>query len=217
MNLVLFDLDNTLLKGDSDYEWGNYLTEIGVVDKKTYSEKNAVFFSQYQDGTLDPNEYAKFSYEPLAKNKYQDLVIWRNDFLEKKIRPMILPKAIELLDTHRRNQDTLAIITSTNKFITEPIANELNIAHLIATEPEMKNGEFTGEMTGHACFQKNKINCLQSWLQKVDEEIESTWFYTDSYNDLPLLEYVTKPIVVDADKRLSEHANKNGWQKISLR
>jgi HAD superfamily hydrolase (TIGR01490 family) len=217
MNLILFDLDNTLLKGDSDYEWGNYLAEIGVVDKKTYTEKNAYFFSQYQEGTLDPNEYAKFSYEPLAKNKYQDLIAWRNNFIEKKIRPMILPKAIELLDRHRNHQDTLAIITSTNKFITEPIANELNVDHLIATELEMQNGEFTGKIIGHACFQENKINCLNSWLEKVDEKIESTWFYTDSYNDLPLLEHVTNPVVVDADQRLSEHANKKGWQKISLR
>jgi len=217
MNLILFDLDNTLLKGDSDYEWGNYLAEIGVVNKKTYTKKNAAFFSQYQEGTLDPNEYAKFSYEPLVKNKYQDLIVWRNDFIEKIIRPMILPKAIELLDRHRNNQDTLAIITSTNKFITEPIANELNVDHLIATEPEMKNGEFTGKMTGRACFQENKINYLNAWLEKVDEKIESTWFYTDSYNDLPLLEHVTNPVVVDADQRLSEHANKKGWQKISLR
>jgi HAD superfamily hydrolase (TIGR01490 family) len=217
MSLALFDLDNTLLGGDSDYEWGRFLAEQGVVDPEDYARENRRFFQQYEAGNLDIYEYARFAYRPLAEIPLQRLRQIRQDFLEQRIRPLILPKALTLLRRHRLRGDTRVIITSTNRFITEPIAQLLEVDDLIATDPEFRGGRYTGELAGIPCFQEGKIQRLQGWLRKHRETLDGSWFYSDSHNDIPLLETVSHPVAVDPDARLAAHARARGWPALSLR
>lgn len=217
MSLALFDLDNTLLSGDSDYEWGRYLAAQGVVDPEDYARQNRRFFQQYEAGELDIYEYARFAFRPLAELPLERLHRLREGFLEQCIRPLILPKALDLLQRHRLRGDLRVIITSTNRFITEPIARLLEVEDLIATEPEFRSGRYTGELAGTPCFREGKIQRLQDWRHAHRQTLEGSWFYSDSHNDIPLLETVAHPVAVDPDPRLATHAQTRGWQILSLR
>ena len=217
MSLAIFDLDNTLLAGDSDYEWGQFLVKQGAVERESYEQANHSFFEQYKAGTLDIYEFARFAFKPLADHPLDTLLRWRDTFLEFHIRPIILPKAQELLENHRAQGDILMIITATNRFVAEPIAQELGVEHLLATEPEFVDGRYTGELAGIPCFQDGKVRRLEAWLGETHHNLDGSWFYSDSHNDLPLLERVDHPVAVDADVPLSDYAQEKGWPHISLR
>ncbi len=217
MVLALFDLDNTLLDGDSDYLWGCFLVEHGIVDGETYQSENQRFYDQYLDGSLDIYEFLRFQLLPLATYKRSQLEQWREQFLHEKIDPILLPKARALLDSHRRRGDELVIITATNRFITDPIAERYAVPHLLATEPEISNGEYTGGVSGIPCFQGGKVARLEAWLDEQGKNLAGSWFYSDSHNDLPLLERVDHPVAVDPDDRLMAVARERDWPIISLR
>jgi HAD superfamily hydrolase (TIGR01490 family) len=217
LTLAIFDLDNTLLDGDSDYLWGIFLAEAGVVDGEFYQRENARFFREYIEGTLDIHEFLRFSLRPLSEYPMTELQVWRDRFLRERIEPIILPKARELVERHRRAGDTLMIITATNAFITAPIAELLGIPHLIATEPEIRDGRYTGEVAGLPSFQEGKVQRLTQWLEENGMGLSGSSFYSDSHNDIPLLERVKKPVAVDPDEGLAAHATKQGWPIISLR
>jgi len=217
MTLALFDLDNTLLDGDSDYLWGCFLVEHGVVDREFYESQNQRFYDQYVEGSLDIHEFLRFQLKPLATHRAAQLEHWREQYLASKIEPIMLPKARDLLQRHRSRGDELIIITATNRFITEPIARRFGVIHLIATEPEMVAGEYTGNVAGTPCFQDGKVSRLHSWLRQHQQSLAHSWFYSDSHNDLPLLEQVEHPVAVDPDDRLRAHAAQRGWPVISLR
>ena len=214
MALALFDLDNTLISGDSDHTWGLYLAEIGVVDKKQHETAQDRFYQQYIDGTLDINEFLEFQFTPLKENSLDQLFAWREDFIENKIKPLIHDDKRTLVQKHRDAGDTLVIITATNSFITSPIADLFGIETLIATEPEQNLHGFTGKVSGTPCFQKGKITKLNQWLADSEETMQDSWFYSDSYNDLPLLLEVNHPVCVSPDAKLSAHAKANNWPII---
>lgn len=217
MSLAIFDLDNTLLAGDSDYEWGQFLVRQGIVNAPVYEAANQRFMQQYEAGTLDIREFARFAFKPLTEHPLETLQAWRAYFITQCIRPLILPQALTLLEHHRNQGDTLLIITATNRFITEPIAQELGVEHLLATEAQFKDGHYTGEIEGIPCFQEGKVQRLRIWLEQQTQTLQDSWFYSDSHNDIPLLEQVSHPVAVDADARLSAHAQHCGWQRMSLR
>ena len=217
MNLAIFDLDNTLLNGDSDYLWGRFLAAEGIVDGEHYERENQRFYDEYKMGTLNIFEFLRFSLRPLADNKLETMLDLRQRFMETSIEPIILPKARKLLQKHRDLGHVLLIITATNTFVTQPIAEALEIEHLIGTDPEFKDGRYTGEVSGTPSFREGKVERLSAWLEKNGYNLASSWFYSDSHNDLPLLEMVTHPIVVDADDTLVQHAAAKGWENISLR
>jgi HAD superfamily hydrolase (TIGR01490 family) len=220
MNLALFDLDNTLLACDSDFQWGQHLIEQGVFDREVHEARNIEFYEQYKAGTLDIQEFLDFQLKPLSRHPRSQLDAWHRDFMEKRILPLITPQARKLVNRHLLGGDLCVIITATNSFVTEPIARAFGISHLIATEPEQRDGEFTGRVSGPPCFREGKIVRLESWLDHHNltwlSFLES-WFYSDSLNDLPLLKKVTRPVAVDPDATLRAHAEKNGWPIISLR
>jgi len=217
VKLALFDLDNTLLEGDSDYAWAQFLIEEGVLRREEYETRNEWFYERYKDGTLDIAQFLRFQLAPIARRPRAQLDAWHMDFMQRKIRPMILPRAPQLIAQHA---DALtAIVTATNRFITQPIAAELGVANLIATDIEEENGLFTGLPRGVPAFREGKIRRVNEWLGakgRVLEDFES-WFYSDSLNDLPLLERVTHPVAVDPDATLRSHAIERGWPVISLR
>lgn len=220
MNLALFDLDNTLLAGDSDFQWAQFLIEQNVLDQEVYEARNIEFYEQYKAGTLDIYEFLDFQLKPLSRHSRKQLDAWRNDFINQKITSIIAPGAHDLIARHKADHDLCIIITATNSFVTEPIARLLGIDHLIATEPEHENGEFTGRVSGVPCFQDGKIKRLEQWFETHNLTWLSflqSWFYSDSLNDLPLLNRVTHPVAVDPDATLHEHARKNSWPIISLR
>ncbi len=217
MSLAIFDLDNTLLGGDSDYLWGRFLVTNGIVDEDVYERENQRFYNAYKAGVLDIQEFLTFALQPLANNDPNDLQAWRARFMEEKIRPILLPKALDLLRRHRNAGDTLLIITATNRFVTEPIAAALGVPHLLATEPECLEGRYTGRPTGVPCFQEGKVQRLNAWLAETGHSLEESCFYSDSQNDLPLLSRVTYPVAVDPDPILERHAREQGWPVISLR
>lgn len=217
MSLAIFDLDNTLLGGDSDYLWGQFLVEQGRVDGAHYARENQRFYQAYEAGTLDIDEYQSFMLRPLTGHPLAELQAWREQFIAEKIQPILLPKALELLNQHRVAGDRLVIITATNRFITAPIAERLGVAHLLATEPEMVNDRYTGRTVGIPCFQQGKVQRLNLWLAEQGLDLSDSWFYSDSHNDLPLLNRVTRPVAVDPDPTLAAHAQEQGWPIISLR
>lgn len=220
MKLALFDLDNTLLAGDSDFEWAQFLIEQRVLDREVYEARNVEFYEQYKAGTLDIHEFLDFQLKPLSRHPRSQLDAWHSEFMEKRILPRIAPGARELISRHLLGGDLCIIITATNRFVTAPIARALGISNLIATEPEHKGGEFTGQVSGVPCFREGKITRLESWLDEHNltwlSFLES-WFYSDSLNDLPLLKKVTHPVAVDPDATLKGYAEKNAWPIISLR
>ena len=218
MRLALYDLDNTLLAGDSDFEWAQFLIEKGVVDREVYEARNQTFYDQYKAGTLDIYEFLDFQLKPLSRHPRAQLDAWHADFMARKVIPMIAAGTSALLDKHRA--DTCVIITATNSFVTAPIAAYLGVPHLIATEPEQFDGEFTGRPHGLPSFKEGKVRRLQEWLAARGQswaDVESSWFYSDSLNDLPLLEIVHHPVAVDPDATLRAHAERFGWPVLSLR
>jgi len=217
VGIALFDLDNTLIAGDSDYLWGCFLVERGIVDGSSYERENRRFYDQYKLGELDIHEFLDFQLRPLAEHDMETLLRWRLQYIEEKITPILLPRARALLDRHRQQGDTLVIITATNRFITGPIAALYGVDHLLATEPEISNQRYTGKITGVPCFQDGKVTWLQRWLTEHGETLQDSWFYSDSHNDLPLLGRVARPVAVDPDEILRQHAVKHAWPVISLR
>jgi HAD superfamily hydrolase (TIGR01490 family) len=217
VGLALFDLDNTLIAGDSDYLWGCFLVEQGIVDGKLYESENQRFYDLYKIGELDIHEFLDFQLKPLAQHSMETLEQWRCQYIEEKITPILLTKAEALIEQHRQQQDTLVVITATNRFITSPIAELYNIQHLLATEPEIINERYSGGITGVPCFQNGKVEQLESWLDTNRLTLDDSWFYSDSHNDLPLLNRVSHPVAVDPDEILKQHADEHGWPVISLR
>jgi len=217
MMLALFDLDNTLLAGDSDFEWAQFLIDRGVLDREVYEARNQTFYDQYKAGTLDIHEFLDFQLKPLSRHPRQVLDAWHAQFMAERIAPMMRDSARALVERHRG--EVRVIITATNSFVTAPIARAFGIEHLIATDPEIHDGEFTGGVCGTPCFREGKVARLEGWLaargQSLKSIIKST-FYSDSHNDLPLLEQVSHPIAVDPDAALRAHATARGWPVISL-
>lgn len=216
MTVALFDLDNTLLAGDSDYLWGRFLVEQGIVDGDYYETENNRFFQEYKDGVLDIFEFLRFSLRPLRDNDPAKLRRLRKAFMQQRIDPIIPDASLQLIAKHRKAGDELIIITATNSFVTSPIAERLGVQHLIATEPELIEGEFTGKVAGEPCYREGKVKRLHRWLSDNHMNLEASWFYSDSHNDIPLLEEVENPVAVDADEILSALARERGWSEISL-
>ncbi|ESS72388.1 HAD-superfamily subfamily IB hydrolase, TIGR01490 [Methyloglobulus morosus KoM1] len=217
MSLAIFDLDNTLIAGDSDYLWGQFLVDQGIVDKAYYETANTKFYSDYKHGTLNITEFLHFSLKPLADNHPDDLYRWRNQFIETIIKPLVLKPALQLVDKHRERGDTLMVITATNRFVTEPIVKLYGIELLLATTPGKVDGQYTGTFIGIPCFQEGKVKLLEEWLGQSTETLTNSWFYSDSHNDLPLLKRVDNPVAVDPDDKLNACAKKMEWPIISLR
>ena len=217
MNLALFDLDNTLLAGDSDFEWAQFLIDRGVLDREVYEVRNQRFYDQYKAGTLDIREFLDFQLKPLSRHPRAVLDAWHGEYMRERILPMIRDSARALVGQHR--DEVRVIITATNSFVTAPIARAFGIEHLIATEPEVRDGAFTGGVSGTPCFREGKIERLEAWLTGRGESIKNitkSTFYSDSRNDLPLLERVSHPVAVDPDDALRAHAAARGWPVISL-
>jgi HAD superfamily hydrolase (TIGR01490 family) len=218
MRLALFDLDNTLLAGDSDFEWAQFLIDQGVLDREVYEARNQHFYELYKAGTLDIHEFLDFQLKPLSRHPRAQLEEWHRAFMHSRILPIITQKARDLVASHA--QDARAIVTATNSFVTAPIAREFGIEHLVATEPEEAQGEFTGRVRGVPSFQAGKVTRVERWLAEHGltwDSFSETWFYSDSLNDLPLLRKVTHPVAVDPDETLKETALEQGWMIISLR
>lgn len=217
MTLAIFDLDNTLLRGDSDHAWGEYLVELKAVDSAQFTRDNNRYYQAYLDGTLDIFEFLEqHQLKPLARYDRATLERWRADFVHTKILPLIVPAARELVESHRKQGHTLLIITATNSFITAPIAAEFGIPHLIATEPEENGGRFTGKVRGVPSYREGKVARLRSWLSDHRQDLAGSWFYSDSHNDLPLLELVDHPVAVNPDAVLASHAQVRGWPMLML-
>jgi HAD superfamily hydrolase (TIGR01490 family) len=217
LTLAIFDLDNTLLRGDSDHAWGRFLIENHIVDGEEYERENERYYAQYQAGTLDIMEFLAFALRPLALHDRATLDAWHRQYMQAKIMPMITPAARALVNLHRANGDTLVIITATNRFVTAPIAEEFEIPHLIATEPEVIEGRFTGKVAGTPCYREGKVTRLKSWMQQQGQTFQDIWFYSDSHNDLPLLSIVDHPVAVNPDDILRREAQQRGWQILPLR
>lgn len=219
MTLAIFDLDNTLLAGDSDHSWGEFLVEQKLVDAHSFKESNDQFYADYCNGTLDIDAYLRFALAPIKNRDASDLDALHQHFMREKIDAMILPKAIGLVESHRAKGHTLLVITATNQFITAPIVKRFGIENLLASEGEIIDGVYTGEPAGTPCFAEGKVERLQQWLasNETNEAIEGAYFYSDSRNDLPLLELVDNPVAVDPDPTLEEAAASRNWPIISLR
>ena len=216
MALALFDLDNTLLRGDSDYLWGMYLIDKGAVDEESHQRENERFYQEYIKGQIDIMAFLRFQLAPLARIPLSELLQMREDFIENFIKPIITEQALELVDKHRQQGDVLLIITATNDFVTRPIADLFGIDDLIATNAELKNNQYTGAVSGTPSFQKGKISRLREWLDETGHDMQGSWFYSDSHNDLPLLQEVDNPVAVNPDPTLAEYAQRAGWKVITL-
>ena len=215
--LAIFDLDNTLLGGDSDHAWGEFLIDKGLVNADQYKKANDGFYADYNNGTLDINAYLTFALTPIAGQSSAALAPLHNEFMTRYVAPMRLAKADALLEQHRDAGDYLLIITATNDFVTRPIAKLLGVDAILASNAEQKNGVYTGKPTGTPCFQAGKVSRLNAWLADQSFDLAEACFYSDSHNDIPLLEAVGKAIAVDADAALQAHAIQAGWPCISLR
>lgn len=217
MRLALFDLDNTLLGGDSDHAWGDWLCERGILDGATYKARNDAFYQDYLAGRLNITDYLNFTLAIFGRTEMAHLDAWHREFMAECIEPIILPKALALLDKHRAAGDKLVIITATNRFVTAPIAERLGVDTLLATECEMVDGRYTGRTTDVPCFKEGKVTRLNRWMQENGFTLDGATFYSDSMNDLPLLEQVSYPVAVDPDPNLLAEAQKRGWPVMSLR
>jgi len=220
MNLALFDLDNTLLSGDSDFEWAQFLISKGVVDPEVHAARNRSFYDDYKAGTLDINAFLKFQLAPLARHVREELDGWHREFMATRILPIIGEPARRLVGQHRESGDLCAIVTATNSFVTGPICREFGIPHLIATVPAQENGQFTGAPRGTPAFREGKVARVDAWLEAFGlwwGSFEQSSFYSDSHNDLPLLEKVSHPVAVDPDDTLRAHAASRGWPVLGLR
>jgi HAD superfamily hydrolase (TIGR01490 family) len=217
VSLAIFDLDNTLIADDSDYLWGQFLVDRGIVNKEHYQQANAKFYEDYRQGTLNIEEFLQFSLKPLSDHNLEQLYRWRDQFIQEIIQPILLQPAIDLVNKHKAKNDTLMVITATNRFITEPIVKLYGIENLLATTPERVNNKFTGRFEGAPCFQEGKVILLQHWLKSSGKTLKKSWFYSDSHNDLPLLKLVENPVAVDPDDTLKIAAKDANWPIISLR
>ena len=217
MALALFDLDNTLLAGDSDYLWGVFLVEKGLVDADLYEEANERFYKQYSDGELDIHEFLNFSLNPLSVIPTETLNSLHEEFMDKHIRPLMTRVGQDKVNQHKQDGDTTLIITATNSFVTAPIAKAFGVEHLIATEPEVIDGKYTGKIAGTPSFQQGKISRLNDWMITNNTSLMGSTFYSDSHNDLPLLEIVDKPVAVDPDDTLRDVAEERNWSVVSFR
>lgn len=217
MSLAIFDLDNTLIAGDSDYSWGAFLVAQKRVDQALYKSMNEQFFADYEAGTLDILAYLAFSLSPLIGMSASDLEPLHSKFMAEIIQPMKLPKASQLIEKHRQAGDRLLVITATNRFIIEPIVRSLGIVEFLSTEPEFVNGRITGQIVGTPTFREGKVQRLNAWLEENHETLSGSYFYSDSINDLPLLSVVDIPVAVDPDNSLRQMAGEQGWDIISLR
>ncbi len=217
MQLAIFDLDNTLLGGDSDYLWGQHLMDKGAVAREGFEAENQRYMDAYERGELDIDAFMRFALRPLAATPHDTLLAWRAEFIDTHIRPRVLPAARRLVESHRQAGHGLMIITATNRFVTEPIAALFNIPVLLATEPEFADGAFTGRHQGTPTFREGKITALQDWLDRESAMLEAAHFYSDSRNDLPLLEHVDHPVAVDPDPVLAAEAEARGWPMLTLR
>ena len=220
MNLALFDLDNTLLNGDSDFEWSQFLIRIGILDRELFEVKNQAFYDQYKAGTLDIHEFLDFQLKPLSRHSRKTLDAWHAQFMRENVMPMVTQASRDLVQRHRQAGDICVIITATNSFVTAPIAREFGIEHLIATEPEQIEGEFTGRVADVPFFREGKITRLTNWLSSRGwrlDSFENSTFYSDSLNDLPLMCKVKKPVAANPDETLRAHAAAHGWDIINLR
>jgi len=217
MALAIFDLDNTLIAGDSDYSWGEFLVQQGVVDADQYREMNERFYQDYQRGVLDIRDYLAFALQPLARLSREALSALHRQFMDDVIRPMWLPNAVRLLQEHRQRGDYLLVITSTNRFVVEPICARLGVDDFLATNLVVRDNLYTGEVEGEPTFREGKVRRLEQWLAGKEQDLTGSYCYTDSINDLPLLEAVDNPVAVDPDDTLASVAAERGWQVISLR
>lgn len=216
MALAIFDLDHTLLSGDSDHAWGQYLVDRNLVDPADHQRRNDYFYEQYKAGTLDIHEYLSFALKPLTEHPLTLMLEERAAFLKDRIAPLISQKSCDLIAKHKAAGDTLLIITATNGFVTYPIAELLGIEHIIAPEPEFVDGAYTGGIVGIPSFQQGKVTRLNDWLEQQQLDLQGSYFYSDSHNDLPLLEVVDNPVAVDPDDTLKARAEQQGWPIISL-
>jgi HAD superfamily hydrolase (TIGR01490 family) len=222
MNLALFDLDNTLLAGDSDFEWAQFLITKGVVDREIQEAKNIAFYDQYKEGTLDINEFLAFQLAPLTRHPRAELDAWHREYMDRHIRPLIGDKARQLVRQHLADGDLCAVVTATNSFVTRPIVSEFGIPHLIGTVAavDVENGTFSGSPRGTPSFRDGKIERVESWLESLGlwwGSFAESFFYSDSHNDLPLMGKVTTPVAVDPDPTLHRHSSEMGWKIITLR
>lgn len=219
MDLALFDLDNTLIAGDSDFEWAQFLISKGILDRDLYEARNIEFYEQYKAGTLDIDVFLDFQLQPLARYPRHVLDAWLLEFMARHILPIVGRKARTLVREHLDRGALCAIVTATNSFVTAPVVRELGIAHLIATIPAQENGQFTGQPRGTPSFREGKIIRVEAWLEAMGlwwGSFEQSWFYSDSQNDLPLLSRVTNPVAVDPDATLRAHAEAAGWPILTL-
>lgn len=216
MTLAIFDLDHTLINGDSDYLWGEYMVKTGIVDEQEYRARNEDFYRDYQRGTLDSERYLEFALQPLTHFAIAELHAWRQDYLEKWIKPIIAPGARALLDSHRARGHELLIISATNLFITEPIADMLGVHTVLATEPEIIDNRYTGRYLGTPTYQQGKVTVLKEWLSDSNHNLDGSYFYSDSINDISLLELVDRPIAVNPDDELNAIAQARNWKVIDL-
>lgn len=216
MPLAIFDLDHTLINEDSDYLWGKYLVDHAIVDPDYYKKKNEQFYADYQAGSLDIKEYLNFSLRPLTEHSIKKLYAWREDFVRTVIEPAIAKNTPKLVEKHKNEGHTLIIVSATNLFVTEPIANLLGIHHVLSTEPEIIDQRYTGEYIGIPTFKEGKIAALNEWMKHNGQTLEGSYFYSDSINDLALLELVAHPIVVSPDAHLKAIALKHNWLEINL-
>ncbi|MDA0629978.1 MAG: HAD-IB family hydrolase [Proteobacteria bacterium] len=217
MALAIFDLDNTLIAGDSDHSWGQFLCAEGLVDAQRFSHDNDRFYQDYQEGRLDIYAYLRFALAPLTGRSIEEVARLQQQFMRDWVEPMLLPAAFELLDKHRNRGDELVIITASNTVVTGPIAERLGVATLMGCDTEIVGGKYTGQPTGVPSFQEGKVTRLQDWLATTGHSLTGAWFYSDSHNDLPLLERVDNPVATDPDPQLAAVANDRGWPIISLR
>ena len=219
MNLVLFDLDNTLLNGDSDFEWAQFLISKGVLDREVHEARNVEFYEHYKAGTLDIHAFLDFQLAPLSRHPRAELDAWHREFMTTHIRPIIGAPARALVRRHLDEGSLCAVVTATNSFVTGPIAREFGIPHLVATIPAQQDGRFTGKPRGTPAFKAGKIERVDAWLEEMGTwwgGFGETWFYSDSRNDLPLLSRASHPVAVDPDDTLLDHAGRQGWPVISL-
>jgi HAD superfamily hydrolase (TIGR01490 family) len=217
MALAIFDLDNTLINGDSDHAWGEFVADKGIVEGDSYRRANDEFYRAYQLGELDMVAYQEFVLAPMRQMSMEEIDALHREFMATRINAMRLPKANRLIANHRKDGDTLLIITATNHFITAPIARALGIEDLIATEGEIRNHRFTGKIKGVPCYREGKVKRLESWLREKNLGLADSFFYSDSHNDLPLLQLVSHPVAVDPDDTLRNYAERMQWPIISLR
>ena len=220
MNLCLFDLDLTLLPIDSDHAWGEFVIGLGWVDADRFREGNNAFYAQYRQGRLDIAAYIAFATAPLRHRPARELALAHSRFMREVIEPALRPAALRLVAVHRERGDRLAIVTSTNDFITAPIAARFGIEALIAVRLERDaGGAFTGRIEGTPSYREGKVACVGQWLAESGlgwGDFERISVYSDSPNDVPLLERATDPVAANPSRELEAQARERGWRIVRL-